>query len=222
MRSAGSRSLITFNSRHALATLSGLAVKAAKAKPTHLKRMFFEWVIFIFSVSMRTTATPARLYANKEQKHPNEKLPEPQQLIIYDDQLPAKQNLPQAPGTRAARQLREKPLIVLPFSARLLQNSRLLLFASGLSCRPAYFGENQRPAACFLGQSGGQVLLGVTADVPFGGGTESVELIQTNRCKIHTCLWVRSPRTSAPPTTNGPVTTVVPGLGAARAVCAAG
>lgn len=126
--------------------------------------MFFEWVIFIFSVSMCTTATPARLYANKEQKHPNEKLPEPQQLIIYGDQLPAKQNLPQAPGTRAARQLREKPLIVLPFSARLLQNPRLLLFASGLSCRPAYFGENQRPAACFLGQSGGQVLLGVTAD----------------------------------------------------------
>lgn len=162
-------------------------------------------VIFISSVSTHSTRTSPHLYVNNKQKHPNEKLPVPQQLITHVDHLPAKQHphtktQPAPRGAKAAQQLLISGRIPLIIPALLnppvLQNPCFLLPASRRSCSSGYFGEEKKGQECgFLGAvwrpNPARCHSGRT---PLVERRSLVELIQNH----HICLWVRSPQTSAP------------------------
>lgn len=134
-------------------------------------------VIFTFSVSMHTTRTSSHLYVNNKQKHLNEKLPVPQQLIIYVDHPPPLQNNNCTPKTRRLPRVPKQPssscisgriTLIIPalLSLRVLQNPCFLLPAWRRSCRAGYFG------AWFWGLFGGQILLSVALDMALGRSTE--------------------------------------------------
>lgn len=162
-------------------------------------------VIFISSVSTHSTRTSPHLYVNNKQKHPNKKLPVPQQLITHVDHLPAKQHphtktQPAPRGAKAAQQLPISGRIPLIIPALLnppvLQNPHFLLPASRRSCSSGYFGEEKKGQECgFWGSleaKSGSVSLWTR---PLIERRSLAELIQNH----HICLWVRSPQTSAPP-----------------------